>query len=242
MSIGGGGDDDIEDKLDDLVDEIRELTSLMRFALTQGDEEFEQGEEDTGPIDLWDQGTSVAVSSVDEFKKWRRRAANEEGVSTPYFNTDELENYSSKMDAHVDLYIKGYQNLQELRSTLGSGGFEEFVIEFAKRSSDPSVGGSGAISSELVDILEPSPSLFGIEVIEDEIRINPSLTPFNFIDSYGFIWHAAGKPDERLSLGAPDNAIPIVGSVTSRDMNAKMAKIIDDTRGMSLPDRYKDLL
>ncbi len=242
MSIGDGGDDNLEDKIEDLIDEIGNLTEMMEFLVSPQAQEVREETEDTGPEDLWDEGTSTAVRSVDEFKKWRRRAATDEGVSTPYFATSDLEDYDSKLEAHVDMYMDGFQNLQELYSTLGVSEFDDFIQEFARMSSDPSVASNGVIADELIDILDPSASFFGIQVIEGEVKINPALTPFSFIESYSYTWHAAAEPMKKLGLRAPEDVVPVIGSITSKEINTKMARTIDRRDDLELPDKYSDLL
>jgi hypothetical protein len=242
MSIGDGGNDDLEDKIEDLIDEIGNLTEMMEFLVSPQAQEVKEQTEDTGPEDSWDEGTSTAVRSVDEFKKWRRRAATEEGVSTPYFATSDLEDYDSKLKAHVNMYMKGFQNLQELYSTLGVSEFDDFIQEFAKMSSDPTVASNGVIADELIDILDPSASFFGIQVIEGEVEINPALTPFSFIEAYGYTWHAAAEPMKKLGLREPEDVVPVIGSITSKEINSKMAKTIDRRDDLELPDKYSDLL
>lgn len=243
MSIGGGaGDDDLEDKIEDLIDEIGELTDMMEFLVSPQAQEVREQTEDGGPTDLWDEGTSTAVRSVEEFKKWRRRAATDEGVSTPYFATDDLDDYGSKLEAHVDMYIEGFQNLQELYSTLGVDGFNDFVQEFARMSSDPSIAGSGVISGELIDILDPSASFFGIQIIEGEVKLNPALTPFTFLEAYDYIWHSAAEPSKNLGLEATTDVVPVVGSLTSKEINTKLARSIDRRDDLDLPDKYDNLL
>lgn len=240
MSIGDDPNDD--DKFNRLIDQLDELTNLLTMFLTQDVPEAAEDSGDEGPSDKWNTGTSVSVSTVQEFQEMRSKAARSEDVSTPYFDTDDLEGYEDKMDAHVHLYMQGYQNLEELRSTLGADGFSRFVRELAKESEDPSMGGSGIIAADLVDILEPSPSFFGIQEVEGDIQINAVLTPFSFIEAYGNTWHITGDPIQRLGLGQPGDVVRVIGEMSARDINEEMAKAIDDTRGLKLPEEYERLV
>lgn len=240
MSAGNGPGDG--DRFDRLLDELGELTDLLRMAFTQGPGELEGEEELEGPLDMWDNGTSVSVTTLEEFKTWRIRAATREDVSTPYFEVSEIDGLGDKIDAHVKLYNDGYQNLEELRATLGVGGFGEFVQELAKQASDPDMAGTDLIADELVDILEPSPSFFGINEVEGEIQISRSLTPFSFLKVYGYTWHIIAEPGEKLGLEQPEGVHFVIGEMSGREVNEQMAKAIDKTRGLELPKRYESLL
>lgn len=272
MSKGPGDrDDDINRKLDALIEQIAELNNILRASVEGRPPPEEQEDVDE---DLWHEGNSKGVSSIDEFVKWRRKAAKRMGIATPFFRKSSSFNARRKIRAHVVLFSQGYQNLEELRSTLGKAEFDVFLQEYAKvhkviRDADGVTEleerPEGPIKRELVDLAEPGAGLWGVNDIPASahgLDILPEFSPWNYVLAYGYHWHYPSTPGAMLGIdtdfsgeqeieheaeqpavvGVGEDAGILVGQHDYSDVNKKLAERVKRRNNVTLPDRYESLL
>lgn len=162
MSIGG--DDDIDDLIRELRRTNQRLDQLVE-AIMRGTEQQES--EETNQVDLWNVGESSAtVETVDEYIQERSRAANSPNITAPGTKgVDDL------VDFFTEVYTRAGDNLQRILWALGVDLFNGFVRGVAK---------DYGANDRLVDMLNPTSSFFGIEVVNREVRMRYAQTHMNF--------------------------------------------------------------
>lgn len=236
-----GGDDDIEDEIRELTEEISDLTNLLREAFTQQQREMEEDEEEEG--DLWNVGqTSLSVGSVEEYKRLRARAAKDEEMAAPYFSGKAFDSDEERIQARVELYQEGFDSLQSVMGALGDAAFAEFVREYAKEYFEANSPGGARLTKRMIDILEPSPSFFGITVVDGELTIIQPQSPLAFIKEAGAHWNYIGAPNPRLGIDEPGTEKLIPGEMNVGEFNEELAEAIFDIRPKQLPREAVGLL
>lgn len=171
MSIGGGGDDDI----DELVDEISETNDLLRQLLQglagqgrPGGGGEEEGEDERRG-DLWRMG-DVKESAISEsdYEDKRAKAARTESFTLPYVDFSFFDDDFDIVEFKVSMFMMGYDSIESARSALSKEDFEEFVREV----SITMLGGTEAgLEAGLIRELEMGPSTFGINIIERTFEV-----------------------------------------------------------------------
>lgn len=219
MSIGGNGDDDdIERKLDRLVDEISELTRLLELALTAREPEAGDEDDDVTEGDLWEIGDrSVSVDTEGEYKRARVAAAKGVESTMPHFSNRAADSKQERLELRHSLFVQGFDNLQSIRSITSNDGFAEFIRLHAK-SIWPSED-----ARELIDIVQPGPGFFGINLVGDEMTISQFETPFRFIVAWGYFYHPESQPWASLRLNEPQNMGAIESGRTFGEFTQKLA-------------------
>lgn len=243
MSIGGNGDDDdIEEKLDRLADELSELTRLLEMAMVQPQEPDDAGEDDDFTEgDLWQIGDrSVSVRTEGEYKRARVGAANGSETTMPRFGSNAFDNRQERLEARHSLFKQGFDNLQSIRSITSKEGFAEFMRLHAK-DRWPSEE-----AHELIDIVEPGPAFFGINIVGDEMRISQFETPFQFLVVWNFFYFPESQPWVSLELPEPQNIGAIRPNKTFAEFTQKLAIAAFKTNDLpakfvaNLPDDLQD--
>lgn len=247
-SNGNGGDDD--DDIDKLVDALRdtnrnlesvsEKLDILVNSMVRGAEEQLEGEGDSTQIDLWDQGriSPGTPTTPEAYVAMRSDNANSEDIAVP--------KVTSGVDDRVEFYVRVYRrygdHLQKIYQSLSNDEWKRFIQELAI--------GYG-VERELVNILNPGVGLFGLEVVDREVSIFESGTHMNYQLFDGNVWFAPvfdfspianNGPLDALGLVSNEEPVIVFGSVDPFEMNRKMARAIDDRRGLSLPDRFNNFL
>jgi len=238
MSIGGNGDDDdLEDELRRLVDEMSELTRLLEVAMTQGRREEEDEDEGEPEGDKWAHGDiSPSVDSIDGYESARVEAANTTSVTRPYFSTGVFDGEQSRMEGRYQLYARGFDSLQSIRSALSKDGLDKFMRAYIKDTFD------SRTTHELIDILEPSASFFGIRIVDDEMSITRRKSPITYQVVWNNFYHEDAVPWSQLRLNAPtDDEIEFIpAGIRFNELNEEMAKALYKVN--RLPDKYHNIL
>jgi len=237
MSIGDPDDDDLEDKIERLASEISQLVDIIRTSMRG--ERMEENDEESGPVDLWDEGrTSQRVESIEEYRQPRALAASSDNVSAPWLSDDRFDNINQKLGAYVSMYISGLVNLEEMNAKLGDDNFQRFVQLYVMQVTQ--IGGQRQVEPKLVAIVSPSPQFFGITFDGGNAIINPIKAPFPSIKAYGQTWHGSANPQQELGLAPAQNVNRIRGNASVGEINKRLAQAAD--RRDELPDRFEGLL
>lgn len=246
MSIGGNGDDDdIEEKLDRVIDELSELNRTLSRAL-QPAEEIEEGEEpDQG--DIWEEGQSSSrVRSVDEYKRKREQAANSPNMTLPFFGSVAFDSWEEKMQARYELFKQGYDSLESLWSGVGREAFDRIMVIYALDYLNPEGRqfATTEIREDLVEILDPGAGFFGVKVVQDEVVHSEPDSPLDFRVVGGQFYHPEANPINVLNLQdvSVDDVFDSIGGMLTGEVNRKMALAILERRSLELPDEHKDLV
>jgi len=250
MSSNGNGNGDDDDDIDRLVDALRdtnqnlesvsEKLDVLVNSMIRGAEEQIEGEGDASQIDKWDSGriSPGTPQTPEAYVEMRADAAKSEDLAAPKVTGAEID----RVDFYVRVYRMYGEHLQKIFQSLSQSEWEKFVQQLAI--------GYGA-EPELVDILQPGPALFGIEVVDRDVSIFASGTHFNYRLFDGNVWFAQGVKYpaidnegvlDALRLATNEETELVFGSVSPREVNRKMARAINDRRGLSLPDRFRFLL
>lgn len=246
MSANGNGDDD--DRIDDLVRELRNTnqnleelsTNLDRFinSMIRGAEEQMDEELESPVIDMWEEGTMPVgtANSVDEYIRLRSTSAKSDELVVPQVGSG-----IGVVELFHEVYVRKGEHLQRIFQGCSNAQWKRFVQRLAV---------SYGAEAELVDILDPDPIYFGIRVLDREVNVFSSSTHFNFIFAYDNHWmndsiefrspNNSGGPWETLVLQEPnpDDWFTVEGNLDSDDVNEKLAHSIADHGGKSLPDKF----
>jgi len=238
MSIGGNGDDDIEDELRRLTDEISELTRLLEFALVQGEE---PGDEDGGEGidrgDLWNIGTTaLQVDSIEQYEELRAVAASDEETTAPMFGPNAFDSRAAQVEARYELFSRGFDSLQSAEARMSKTDFKEFVQLFVKRL----VGNKA--TADLIKVVDPSPGFFGIRKVNNELSITRANSPLSLQVVWGEFYHPASAPWVALGKRNPpeEELDRIEPRLITADLNRNLAEAAFDIG--KLPDEYAGLL
>jgi hypothetical protein len=236
MSIGGNGDDDIEDKLENLTEELSELTRLLELSLRAGAGEDVVDETDQEPRDSWDVGEiSASADSLDEYKQLRVGAANSERMVQPWLTKEAYSSEDEKLELYYQSFKNGFDSLQSLKATLSKDNFNSFVGIFAYDYVE-------VIEAELVELAEPGAQLFGISKVAGNIKFSPTLSPIDLLEYYGQHYYPFSQPWRVLDVGDGDRAERIQGRKPPGEINQSLAVSIKKRRSVTLPNEYNSLL
>lgn len=248
MSNGGNGgrdDDDIDRLIDALndtnanIDELTKKVDRLVEGMTRAAREEAGGEPEGQVQDLWDVGkmSSGTAETPEAYARMRAQTAKSEDLGVP-----RISRSREVVPFLVEVYRMYAEHLQRIYFALNNDQWEEFIRRLAVLY--------GA-EEELVDILNPSPSTFGVITTDKEVDVIAPKSHMNFTDAYGNYWFGAdvdvsGKsysgPSEALGLPEDTNAETIFGRLSDHDINKKLASAIDDRSNLSLPDNYRHLL
>lgn len=260
MSANGNGDDD--DDIDKLVDALRdtnrnlesvsEKLDVLVNSMIQGAREEVGEEDDESDFDQWASGrvSPDTPTTPSQYVQMRKQSARSSEIRAPKYSSSSVG--IGIVEFYVEVYRMKSEHLQKIFQSMGQSDWKEFVQELAI--------GYG-VERGLVDILNPGPATFGIEVIDREVSILQSATHFNYFELDNNIWFAPTAdfpvidPDGVDNLSTFDlieNNIPggagegegvfFSGSVPPSKVNSDLAETIDDRRGMSLPERFRGFL
>jgi len=251
MSSNGNGPDDLEDKLERLVDaqiqtnqQIEGLNNRLDtlFESIQRGVEEETGEDIQGQekADLWDVGqrSPGKARNADDYIRLRRKTAWMNDISVPQVHIDA----GNLVDFFLEVYRMYGEHLTRINYALSKSDWKEFIQRLAV------IYGA---EQELIDILNPSPGVFGVDVIDGNVSVYESATHMSFTDAYGNYWFAVetgvgfktySSPSNSLFLPELDETSAVVGLLQSREIDAKLAEAITDRGDLTLPDKYLPLL
>jgi hypothetical protein len=244
MSIGNGDDgDDIEDKLDELIGEISDLTRLLENAMMAEGEGAPEDQEET-PSDMWEIGDETTpVDSVDQYKKFRRRAANNSTMTTPYFSQDAFDNRLEKLEARVDLFMEGYDSLESVSSRLGDDDFNEFIRIFTERQLRGREDVLGEYASPLARIAKPSAGFYGIRVLNGGISHSTGRSVLKLYIAGGDHYAFNSNPESALGIQLDEEGvIASIGEMRVTELNKRLARHVYKTNPEELPSGYVELL
>lgn len=200
MSVNG--DDDIEDRLDDVESQLEEISQLLRqiLAAPRPDEDDREAEDGAEDEDLWDEGrNSQRVSSFEEYRDARVRAANNTSDTPPFFATGSFDGTLEKVIGYSQLFRDGFENLDSTSSKLSTRKFQVFLREvFIIQSNEVFEGEFEEGDASRQDVIEmirkvaPGPSFYG--AAEDQngnIIFDNSRSPLTMMSLYDTWWYAS---------------------------------------------------
>jgi hypothetical protein len=236
MSIGGNGDDDIEDKLENLTEELSELTRLLELSLRAGAGEDVVDETEQEPRDSWDVGDiSAGADSLDEYKQLRVGAANSQRMVQPYLTREAYSTQGEKLELYYQSFKDGFDSLQSLNATLSNDDFDSLVGIFAYDYVE-------VIEAELVELASPGAQLFGISQVAGEIKFSPTLSPLDLLEYFGQHYYPFSQPWLTLDVGEGGRAERIQGRKPPGEINQELAVTIKKRESATLPNQYNRLL
>jgi len=246
-------DDDIDDLLDELRNTNRNLSRLVDAIERGASREDEREAETQYPVDLWDVGrSSDSVADELQYERARMRAANSDGEAAPMYDGDR-----DRVEFYVDMFTSGIEHLDAINKKLSIGDFDKFVRELAVFY---------GCERELVEILEPSASYFGVDENRDKnIVFLENKSHFTFVSALGTFWYLEPGLDpatdpitlpwDRLNIGNPTQVENIRddfelspesfiqrGIRDEIQKNVDLAKDIRRRNDLDLPQEYFDLL
>lgn len=239
MSVGDDNGDDLEDKIERLVAEISQLTDIFRQAMTR--QPLEEGEDTDAVQDLWDVGTQRnKVTSITEYRRVRSIAARSEDVVSPWLSGEKFDASEQVVNAHVQMFVTGVVNLEELHAGLSKEGFKNFVQKYHITASE--AAGSATIDTELMAAADPRPNVFGITFVEGSVVINILNAPFSYVKAYGQTWAFTANPADELNLPSPSDTDKLEGQRSISDLNKQLASIALRKEGEDFPEEFVNLL
>lgn len=244
---GGNGDDDDIDKLVDALrdtnrnlESVSEKLDILVNSMVRGAQEELGTDEDETSVDRWDEGrvSPGTPTTPEAYVSMRANAANSDEIAAPKVTVSGVD----RVEFYVEVYRRYGEHMQKVFQSLSAEEWKQFIQQLAV--------GYGA-EPELVDILNPGVELFGIEVLDREANVYSTGTHINYTVFDGNIWFAPEvdfppieneNPLDALNLVTNEQSEIVFGSLESREVNSEMARAINDRRGLSLPDRFIDLL
>lgn len=232
MSSNGGDD------IDDLIRELRETNKNLNTVTQQLDRLInsiirgarEQEEDDgTRVIDHWDEGVmpSGSAKTPEEYIRLRSKNARSDEINAPRTHSS----VDDRVEFYFQVYIRWGEHLQKIYNSLNKEEWKRFVQKLAI--------GYGA-REELVEKVNPGPTMFGIMVIDGDVEVFKSSTHMNFLEVYGEHWFSPSfnipGVDVEGAPNAPWGALgiergevnPIVGELSPDDINNDLAEALPD--------------
>jgi len=245
-----------DDKIDDLVRELsetnRNLSRLVDSIVRGQDQQAEDGDEEPKfPVDRVTEGRySPSVDDIVEYEKAREKAANNDTSGLPTYGGSQ-----DTVDFYTDVFTASLENMDMVSNRLSKDQFDEFVGNIAVIH---------GVNEELVDILEPSSSFFGVTTDKDKnVVFTPQKSHIPLLQAMGSYWHVdrnsaldpgnITEPWYKLTIGTatqrnnisgefsiePERFLRFDADVTELDMDIKMAEIIMKREGKTLPQHLK---
>jgi hypothetical protein len=261
---GDDDDDDIEEKLDDLIDEISQLNQTFRAFITQG---AEQSDDDDGGSDQqgdqWRNGNnSPMVVTEEEYRSKRRIAANSQTTTLPFYGPNVFDTKSEKIEAYVDSFIDGYDSVESIYATLSEDDFDKFgvrlVVKLLSEVEDLN------LRVDLIEELDPGAAFFGLRVVETVnpgrgaverrdkgVVIDGDSSPISYTRYYNDHYYAGSDPVGVLRLDQPNiegqvqdvqgqKPIPQVNRDLATAIFKRQDKSLSESDKRLVPDEVKD--
>lgn len=200
MSVNG--DDDIEDRLEDVEEQLQEISQLLRqiLAAPRPDEDDREPEDGAEDEDLWDEGrNSQRVTSFEEYRDSRVRAANNTSDTPPFFATNAFDSELEKVIGYANLFRDGFENLDSASSKLSTRKFqvmlrEVFVIQFNQTFEGEFEDGD-ATRQDVIEMMRkvaPGPAFYGVAQDQNgNIIFDNSRSPLTLMNLYDTWWFAS---------------------------------------------------